>query len=253
MNGKKKKVTIKDIAEACGVSTATVSYVVNGRNDQRISPETWKRVLHEVHIMGYESSAVAKALATGNSGSVGLFAPNAASDPDGAQAFAAFALELIMQLEKRGYALRLIDDTCVSQTIDTLDAIIALNVDRLTFRKIGFNCFYPLICVDGIAFKPDRQLVRLTDASCRLKRTAVKARRSSTRYTPDQRLQLARQYLAQHGEMSLICYCALTGLLKDKASRELRRWEQSPHETGIRALGRGPAKRWTAADIHTEG
>ena len=109
------------------------------------------------------------------------------------------------------------------------------------------------ICVDGIAFKPDRQLVRLTDASCRLKRTAVKARRSSTRYTPDQRLQLARQYLAEHAEMSLICYCALTGLLKDKASRELRRWEQSPHETGIRALGRGPAKRWTAADIHTEG
>ena len=150
MNGKKKKVTIKDIAEACGVSTATVSYVVNGRNDQRISPETWKRVLHEVHIMGYESSAVAKALATGNSGSVGLFAPNAASDPDGAQSFAAFALELTAQLEKRGYALRLIDDSCVSQTIDTLDAIITLDVDRLTFRKIGFNCFYPLICVDGI-------------------------------------------------------------------------------------------------------
>ena len=55
-NGK-KKVTIKDIAEACGVSTATVSYVLNGREDQRISPETWKRVMHEVHLMGYESSA----------------------------------------------------------------------------------------------------------------------------------------------------------------------------------------------------
>lgn len=109
------------------------------------------------------------------------------------------------------------------------------------------------ICVDGIAFKPDRSLVRLTDAACRLKRTADKSRRSSTRYTPDQRLELARQYLAEHAEMSLTHYCALTGLLKDKASRELRRWEKSPHETGIRALGRGPAKRWTAADIHTEG
>ena len=53
MNEKKKKVTIKDIADACGVSTATVSYVVNGREDQRISPETRKRVLHEVHLMGY--------------------------------------------------------------------------------------------------------------------------------------------------------------------------------------------------------
>lgn len=149
-NNKKKKVTIKDIADACGVSTATVSYVVNGREDQRISPETWKRVLHEVHIMGYESSAVAKALATGNSGMVGLYAPNAASDPDEAHSFAAFTQELAARLEGCGYALRLIDDSCVSQTIDTLDAIVALNVDRLTFRKIGFNCFCPLICVDGV-------------------------------------------------------------------------------------------------------
>lgn len=149
-NNKKKKVTIKDIADACGVSTATVSYVVNGREDQRISPETWKRVLHKVHIMGYESSAVAKALATGNSGMVGLYAPNAASDPDEAHSFAAFTQELAARLEGRGYALRLIDDSCVSQTINTLDAIVALNVDRLAFRKIGFNCFYPLICVDGV-------------------------------------------------------------------------------------------------------
>ena len=150
MNNKKKKVTIKDIAEACGVSTATVSYVVNGRSDQRISPETWKRVMHEVHLMGYESSAVAKALATGNSGVVGLFAPNAASSPDEAHAFAAFARELSSRLDQRGYSLRLIDDSCVSQTIETLDAIVAMNIDRLTFRKIGFNCFCPLICVDGI-------------------------------------------------------------------------------------------------------
>ena len=150
MSNKKKKVTIKDIADACGVSTATVSYVVNGREDQRISPETWKRVLHEVHIMGYESSAVAKALATGNSGVVGLFAPNSASGPAEAYAFASFAQELMVQLEKRGYTLRLIDDSCVSQTINTMDAIVTVNIDRLTFRKIGFNCFYPLICVDGV-------------------------------------------------------------------------------------------------------
>ena len=100
-NGK-KKVTIKDIAEACGVSTATVSYVLNGREDQRISPETWKRVMHEVHLMGYESSAVAKALATGNSCAVGLFAPHAAESADSAHAFAAFASALAPALEQRG-------------------------------------------------------------------------------------------------------------------------------------------------------
>ena len=141
MNGKKKKVTIKDIADACGVSTATVSYVVNGREDQRISPETRKRVLHEVHLMGYESSAVAKALATGNSCAVGLFAPRAAESADSAHAFAAFVSALSPALERRGYTLRIITDACVTQTIKTIDAIVAMDVDRETFLKIGFNCF----------------------------------------------------------------------------------------------------------------
>lgn len=155
MNGKKKKVTIKDIADACGVSTATVSYVVNGREDQRISPETRKRVLHEVHLMGYESSAVAKALATGNSCAVGLFAPRAAESADSAHAFAAFVSALSPALERRGYTLRIITDACVTQTIKTIDAIVAMDVDRETFLKIGFNCFYPLICVDGVIDDPD--------------------------------------------------------------------------------------------------
>lgn len=145
----KKKVTIKDIAEACGVSTATVSYVVNGREDQRISPETWKRVMHEVHLMGYESSAVAKALATGNNRVVGLYAPNMLRCPDRAQENLAFAASLAECLMSRGYQLQLTGELCLSTTIKTLDAIVALDVDGGTFRQIGFNCFYPLICVDG--------------------------------------------------------------------------------------------------------
>lgn len=128
---------------------------MNGREDQRISPETRKRVLHEVHLMGYESSAVAKALATGNSCAVGLFAPHAAESADSAHAFAAFVSALSPALERRGYTLRIITDACVTQTIKTIDAIVAMDVDRETFLKIGFNCFYPLICVDGVIDDPD--------------------------------------------------------------------------------------------------
>lgn len=153
-DGNKKKVTIKDIAEACGVSTATVSYVVNGREDQRISPETWKRVMHEVHLMGYESSAVAKALATGNNNAVGLYAPRLRASPARAYENLCFISQLTEALEARRYQLRFVGDACRHTTINTLDAIVTLDVDGAAFRQIGFNCFYPLICVDGIVDDP---------------------------------------------------------------------------------------------------
>lgn len=47
--------------------------------------------------------------------------------------------------------------------------------------------------------------------------------------------------------MSLTQYCLLTGLLRSKASRELRQWEQAPSQSGIRGVGKGVFKRWTAA------
>lgn len=108
------------------------------------------------------------------------------------------------------------------------------------------------ICVKGISFKPQKQLVERTGRRLVLTRDSRSPRRSSARYTPDERLAIARQYLADHEEMTLSRYCILTGLLKDKASRELRRWEQSPAESGILGKGRGVFKRWVAAAPATE-
>lgn len=59
-----KKVTIKDVAREAGVSVATVSYVVNGRTDLRISDETRKRVLHVINLLNYSPNQTAKALAS---------------------------------------------------------------------------------------------------------------------------------------------------------------------------------------------
>ena len=44
------KYTIRDIAKMAGVSAATVSYVINNREDQRISEETKKKVLQIVNL-----------------------------------------------------------------------------------------------------------------------------------------------------------------------------------------------------------
>ena len=67
-----KKVTIKDVAREAGVSVATVSYVVNGRTDLRISDETRKKVLHVINLLNYSPNQTAKALASNKKSLIGF-------------------------------------------------------------------------------------------------------------------------------------------------------------------------------------
>ena len=39
-----KKITLKEIAKKCDVSTATVSFVINNKNRKGISPITWTKI-----------------------------------------------------------------------------------------------------------------------------------------------------------------------------------------------------------------
>jgi LacI family transcriptional regulator len=56
--------TIRDVALRAGVSKATVSYILNGREvSMRIPPETRERVLAVVREMGYHPNALARSLA----------------------------------------------------------------------------------------------------------------------------------------------------------------------------------------------
>ena len=73
-----KRPTQVDVARLAGVSTATVSYVVNGLADGRvpISEETCQRVLEAIEELGYEPDARAQALRSGNTQTVGLILPD---------------------------------------------------------------------------------------------------------------------------------------------------------------------------------
>ncbi|HOT91958.1 MAG TPA: LacI family DNA-binding transcriptional regulator [Anaerolineae bacterium] len=73
-----KRPTQVDVARLAGVSTATVSYVVNGLADGRvpISEETRQRVLKAIEELGYEPDARAQALRSGTMQTVGLILPN---------------------------------------------------------------------------------------------------------------------------------------------------------------------------------
>ena len=65
-----KNVTIKDVAEAAGVSTQTVSRVINHRPD--VSPETKERVQKIISELGYSPNVIARSLVRGRSNTIGV-------------------------------------------------------------------------------------------------------------------------------------------------------------------------------------
>ncbi|HAS6067864.1 TPA: substrate-binding domain-containing protein [Vibrio vulnificus] len=65
--------TIKDVSEYAGVSQATVSRVVNG--SCRVSHDKKLRVEKAIQVLGYRPNAIAQALASSRTGSIGIIVP----------------------------------------------------------------------------------------------------------------------------------------------------------------------------------
>lgn len=107
------------------------------------------------------------------------------------------------------------------------------------------------ICVKNINFRADKELIQETGMNCRLDRSEWKFRRSSQRYTAEQRLKLAQDYLEQHPLMKVNDYCQLTGLLRNAAARELKLWVETP-DTGIDYTGRGSHKVYIKRVVRQE-
>jgi LacI family transcriptional regulator len=69
MNGK-KRLTIAEVAREAGVSSQTVSRVMNDRPD--VAPETRERVKQVINQLGYQPSAIARSLASQRTRTLGL-------------------------------------------------------------------------------------------------------------------------------------------------------------------------------------
>ena len=63
-------VSIKDIAQYCGVSVATVSKALNGQQD--VGEATRERVLAAAREMGYTANVMARALKTNRTYNIGI-------------------------------------------------------------------------------------------------------------------------------------------------------------------------------------
>lgn len=96
-----KRVSIKDIASAVGVSTATVSLVLTGKGkDGRVSKEVSEKIRVIAHQLHYQPNRLAMSLQSGRSQTIGLLVADI-SNPF----FGTLAFYIQEEMEKAGYAV----------------------------------------------------------------------------------------------------------------------------------------------------
>src|SRR6202044_1116748 len=72
-NGRSNRLTIRQVADLAGVSTATVSRVINGRSE--VSDRARDAVMAVVRQYGYSTNRTARGLSAGRTGLVGVTLP----------------------------------------------------------------------------------------------------------------------------------------------------------------------------------
>lgn len=100
-------VSLKTIAEKCGVSTATVSKALNDQKD--ISEETKKRIKATAEALGYFPNAAARALKTNRSYNIGVLFEEEAGSGLTHEYFSGVLNGFKIQAEKQGYDITFIN------------------------------------------------------------------------------------------------------------------------------------------------
>lgn len=149
-----QKATITDIAEKTGLSTTTVSRVLNGKGDQfRISKDSQQKILEVAKEMHYVPNLYAANLRTGKSKTIALIVPSL-SNPF----FAAIASGVNAEIRKYGYITIISDsDENPENEKKELEQLNAMNIEGLIIAPCGnkwkhiqevYDQQLPVICID---------------------------------------------------------------------------------------------------------
>ncbi|MGM9924307.1 MAG: LacI family DNA-binding transcriptional regulator [Bacillus sp. (in: firmicutes)] len=149
---KKKKPSIKDVAKKSGVSTATVSHVINGT--RYVSDEVSAMVKAAMKELNYIPNPIARSLRSHQTSLVGLIIPVKEPSDTANLFFMAIAQGIESILRKKGYKLILSnshEDKKLEQ--EQIEMFNAQLVDGLIIAPLGneydeMNVQYPVVFID---------------------------------------------------------------------------------------------------------
>ena len=144
----KKNITLSELAKICGCSAATVSYVLNGRKDQRISAETEQKILQMANLYQYRINPYAKALATGELHNIMFFYEYSDFTFEKSETLN-FINEISKFLKENKYNV-IVAPAGQVQTFNFVDAIITYKISRDTFFELANKNYVPVISIDTI-------------------------------------------------------------------------------------------------------
>jgi len=126
-------VTIKDVAKAAGVTTGTVSKVLNGYTT--LTAETIEKVKRTIVELNYQPNMMAQSMRTKKSKTIGIVVPDMRHP---------FFIELYVELQhilsKRGYAcFATSSQTSEEKEIKSLKSLLVRQVDGIIFSSVGWD------------------------------------------------------------------------------------------------------------------
>lgn len=152
-----KKVTMKDIAVRAGVSLATVSYVLNNNEKEKINDETKEKIFKIANELNYVPNLNARSLVNKKSGLIGVIVVRDYENegPWKKNFYSTYINLLERLLDKQGYHLLITNTPSNKPDLDIvlqreLEAVFVIDVDENFFYKISNNFTVPIIIVDSI-------------------------------------------------------------------------------------------------------
>ena len=150
-------VSMKNIAQRCGVSVATVSKALNGQPD--IGEETRNRICAVAKEMGYMANSAARALKTNRTYNLGVLLVNEQRSGLNHEYFSSLLESFKAEAERHGYDITFINQKVGGRTTSYLQHCLYRGVDGVVIACIDFtdpsvwelvNSELPLVTIDHV-------------------------------------------------------------------------------------------------------